>query len=58
MIKKGQIYKSNSSNVQVEIAGKKCGKWLAKILTEKAGVYKGSHRFAERTLYKQFTLIF
>lgn len=58
MIKKGQIYKAKKSNSQVEIGGKKGGKWLAKVLTDKPGVYNGSHRLAERTLNKQFTLIF
>lgn len=58
MIKKGQIYKANRNSQQVEIFGKKGGKWLAKILTEKPGVYHGTHTLAERTIEKQFTLIF
>jgi len=56
MIKKGQIYKGNRNNTQIEISGKKGGKWQAKVLTIRPGVYNGSHSFTERTIKKNFTL--
>lgn len=54
-IRKGQIYKSNS-NVFVEITGTKGGKYKARILTEKQGVYRGSHTLSVRVLNKYYEL--
>lgn len=56
-IRINQVYKNRVSNMQILIAGKKGGKWKAKVLTEKPGVYAGTHSFAEFTLRHQFILI-
>lgn len=56
IIKKGQVYKSWQNNSYILIDGKKDAKWLAKVLTDKPGVFNGSHKMAERTLHKHYTL--
>jgi len=58
-IKINQIYKSKKNkNHYVIIVGKgKHDKWKAKVLTDKEGVYNGSHTFADRTLQKMFELL-
>lgn len=55
-IRKGQIYKQNNMELFVIITGKKGGKWRAKILTEKPGVYRGQHTLSENVLKYRFSL--
>ena len=56
-IKIGQVYKSNRSDLVVEIKGRKGDKFRAVVLTKKAGVYAGSHTFSRKSLYSEFNLI-
>lgn len=57
IIRKGQIWQSKTKdNIQLEICGKKRDKWLTKVLTNKPGVYNGTHTMADYTLYKKFKL--
>jgi len=58
-IKLNQIYRSNKDlDYYVIIMGKgKCDKWQAKVLTNKTGVFAGSHSFADRTLQKNVYLM-
>ncbi len=54
----GQVYRSKKSNCQVEIIGKaKSDRWKARILSNKPGVYKGTHSLAIFTIYKNYDLI-
>lgn len=53
----GQVYKAIGNNTQVLIAGKKRSKWLGKVLTEKPGVFHGTHTLNERTLEKRYELM-
>lgn len=57
VIKVNQIWKSKHSSLQIVITGKKGSLWLAKVLTDKPGVYSGSHRMNRYTLWKQYELI-
>lgn len=58
-VKIHQFYKSKKNKIIVEVIGQSSrgGKWKARILTERDGVYHGSHTFAVRTLYKEYELI-
>lgn len=59
MIKVNQIYKhKKTSDYQVEIIGKsRRDKWKARILTNKPGVYNGSHTLSAFTIKRQFELV-
>ena len=58
MIKKNQIYKENKhENHQIITVRETGGKWLCKVLTNKPGVYNGTHKMSRRTLEKMFELI-
>lgn len=57
-IKVNQIWQSKrSTDFQVIITGKKNDKFNTKILTNKTGVYNGTHKLARNTLYSKFILI-
>ena len=57
-IKNNQIYKSNKNLTHfIIISGKKGSKYLCKVLTNKTGVYNGSHSMNRRTIEKMFTLV-
>lgn len=57
VIRINQIYKSRlNRDYRIVVTGKKDAKWLCKVLTDRHGVYNGSHRMAERTLDKRFEL--
>lgn len=56
-VKKGQIWRSKGrEDLQIEICGKTRDKWRTRILTNKPGVYHGSHTMSDYTLYKRFNL--
>lgn len=57
-IKKGQIYRKKSvPTFQIEITGKKGGRFNSRVLTDKPGVYNGSHKFSLQTLKKEYELL-
>ena len=56
-IKKGQIWINRFNGAQVLIAGKSGVKWKAKVLTDRAGVFNGSHTFNQRVLWDKFELL-
>jgi hypothetical protein len=56
-IRRHQIYKAKRSDVVVEISGKNGGGWRARVLTDKPGVYNGSHTLADRTLKRCYVLV-
>lgn len=58
-VRLNQIYQSRRhAHIRVEIVRKaKNDKWKARILTERPGVYSGTHTLAKYTLEKEFTLI-
>lgn len=56
-VKINQVYRSKQSGTQVLIAGKKKDKWLTKVLTEKPGVYNGTHTLSDLVLLKRYELI-
>lgn len=56
-IKLHQVYKSVFSNLMIEVIGKKGSKFKTRILTEKYGVYAGSHTMTEITIRKQYILL-
>lgn len=58
-IKLNQVWKSKLSSFQIVISGKakESHKWKTKVLTEKPGVFAGSHTMSEHTLWKKFDLI-
>jgi len=55
-IKKGQIWKQKGNSMTVEIVGPKDGKWKARVLSDRIGMYKGSHTLNERTLWSKYEL--
>lgn len=58
MIKKGQIYRKKKGAQQLLIFRKvKSSHWQAKVLTERAGVYNGTHKMLTRVLEKDWELI-
>lgn len=58
-IRLNQVYRSKRHpNICLEVIGKrKSCKWLTRILTEKPGVYAGSHSMPEFILKKEFELL-
>lgn len=56
-IKKNQIYKAIGHDYHVIICGKKGSNWKAKILTDKPGVYRGSHTLNPNTIRYKYELI-
>lgn len=56
-IKLNQIYKSKRSDLTLIVTGRKGGKYRCKVLTEKPGVFNGSHSMCEQTLRRQYILI-
>lgn len=56
-VKIGQIYKSIHSDMQVVVKGKSNDKWKTAILTNKPGVYNGSHTLSNYTIKHKFELI-
>lgn len=54
-VRVGQIYRQKRHKVAVEIFGRSgSDKWKARILTEKPGVYAGSHTLANFTIWKYY----
>lgn len=57
-IKLHQLYKSRRSSMVLEIVGfKKSGKYQARILTDKYGVYAGTHTLTRYTIAKGYMLL-
>ena len=56
-IKLNQIYKQKGHEFYIVISSKKGSKWGAKVLTNKPGVYKGSHSMNEYTLKAKYELV-
>jgi hypothetical protein len=57
-IHKGQIWASRRSDSQVLIHQKVGGfQWKVKVLTNKTGVFNGTHTLTEHTLRKGFELL-
>lgn len=56
-VRVGQIYRQKGHKIAVEIFGKAGEKWKARVLTEKYGVYNGSHKLANFTLWKYYELV-
>lgn len=56
-IKLREVYQSLPRGYMVEIIGKKGGKFSARVLTSKQGVYAGSHTLAPWTIYKGYKLV-
>lgn len=55
-IKRNQIWKHSASDFQILVAGKKGRKWNCKVLTERPGVFNGSHTMSQITIWKKFEL--
>lgn len=56
-VKRGQIWKQKGHAVTVIITGSNGGRWKAKVLTDKPGVYNGSHTFTQQTLNARYDLL-
>lgn len=56
-VKLNQIWRQKNHEMTVIISGKKGSMWKAKVLSDKPGVYKGSHTFNERTLFHKYELL-
>lgn len=57
-IRKGQIWKSKKTPIQVLVIGKgKNDKFKVNILTDKPGFYAGRHTLARWTLWTKYELI-
>jgi len=62
IVKKGQLYKRMPQNgdppVFLEVIGvKKDNRFLTRILTDRPGVYAGSHSMSKVSLYKYWELV-
>jgi hypothetical protein len=58
MIKKGQIYRKKKGGQQLLIFRKvKSSHWQAKVLTDRPGVYNGTHKMLSQVLIKDWELI-
>lgn len=55
-IKLNQIWKQKNHEMRVIIVGRKGGKYRAKVLSDKPGIYKGSHTLASQTLWSKYEL--
>lgn len=55
-VEKGQIWKQKNSNFYLLIAGKKGSKWNTKVLTDKPGVYNGTHKMSEFILKMRYEI--
>lgn len=56
-IKRNQVWKQKGTNFRILIHSNKGGiMWKCKVLTEKEGVYNGSHTMTEYTLRKRYDL--
>jgi hypothetical protein len=53
-VRVGDIYRQKKHKMSVEIFGKAGEKWKARVLTEKPGVYNGSHKLATFTIWKYY----
>lgn len=57
-IQRGQIWKSKTNDMQVEVQRSEGGSlWKVRKLTNKTGKYNGSHTLTVYTLTKGFTLL-
>ena len=56
VIKRGQIWKQRTGNRRLIICGIRGGKWMAKTLTDKPGIYGDTHRIAPLTLRYKYEL--
>lgn len=52
-----ELYRSIRNRFVVEIIGKKGAKFSTRILTDKPGVYNGSHTLSPQTIYKGYELV-
>jgi hypothetical protein len=55
-IKRGQIWKQKGTSMYVQIIGTSGGKWKTKVLSDKLGVYKGSHTMTQQTIWSRYEL--
>lgn len=57
-IRKGQIWQATRSDMQILIHSRVGHhRWKAKKLTNRTGVYNGTHTLSDRTILKEFTLL-
>lgn len=56
-VRKGQIYKSVSSKMIVEVFGMSGSKYKTRVLTDKPGVYAGTHTLSRKSIATRFKLI-
>lgn len=54
--RKGQIWINKQNGMRLVVAGTKGGMLKAKILTEKPGVYAGSHTLSPQLLKRRYSL--
>lgn len=52
-----RIYESKIGGIQIMICGKKKDKYLCKVLTNKPGVYAGTHTMSNYTLKARYRLV-
>lgn len=55
-IKRGQVWKQKNKEFYLVITGKKGSKWNAKVLTEKSGIYGGTHKMSEFMLHLRYEI--
>lgn len=56
-IKKGQIWQQKGHSLQVEVIRRKDFRWQCRILTDRTGVYAGTHTMTPYTLWSKYELI-
>lgn len=56
-IKINQTWRSKKNNYQLLITGKSGGKFKTKVLTDKPGVFGGSHTMAPQSIWLNYVLI-
>jgi hypothetical protein len=56
-IKRGQVWKQIGHDFQIVVTGKSGGKWKCKVLTDRPGVFNGTHSMVEFTFWKKYELI-
>lgn len=57
LIRLNQVWRQIGHEHRIVICGRKGGKWRAKVLGVKPGIYKGSHTLAPRTIWAKYELI-
>lgn len=56
-IRINQVWQSQQNLMRIEIIGKKGDNWKTRILTDKHGIYAGTHTMNKYTLRARFKLV-